>query len=347
MKIEKNLSPLIVSEESSLRNVMERLNQSPYLVQMVTDKNNVLVGTATDGDLRRGLLEGCQLADPVSKCMHRNPLVGKTTEEASRLLIENVNHFRFVPVIDEEGRPLHILFNAPDELVVDTALIMVGGYGKRLGELTIKTPKPLLAVGGEPILSHLLRELEAISLSKIYLAAHYLSDQIEDFVARSPWADKTEVIIENQPMGTAGILGELKSKLVGPLLMLNGDLLTRTDYSAMILHHQSSRWDLTVGGAAYVDEVPYGVIEHDDKGLISAIIEKPRTDHLVAAGIYMMEPEIYNLVEKNSSFDMPQLIQKGIDSNHNVGVFPIHEYWSDLGVPSRLKTASQDIKEWQ
>jgi dTDP-glucose pyrophosphorylase len=346
MKIETDLSPLTVLESASLRDVMARLNQTPYLVQLVLNSEGVLTGTATDGDLRRGLLNDNNLGDPISCCVHRDPVTALTTEEAAKLLSENASHLSFVPVIDRSGRPTHVVMDAPGDVTVDTALVMVGGYGKRLGDLTKDTPKPLLAINGEPILSYLLSELDAVGISKVYLAAHYLSDKIEDYVAQSSWADKTEVVVENQPMGTAGVLGMLKAELDGTLLVLNGDVLTRTDYSAMLLHHQAGNWDLTVGGAVFEKEIPYGVIEHENNGAITNIVEKPVSNHLVAAGIYLIEPKIYTRVEEHVRLDMPDLIQRSIENGLNIGVFPIHEYWRDLGAPSSLQSAAKDIEEW-
>jgi dTDP-glucose pyrophosphorylase len=339
MIVDENLSPLLIHADATVREAMARLNSTPHIMQLVIDANKVLVGTVTDGDIRRLLLGGGNMESPVASCMRRNPIVATTVEEGISRAAELTGRLRCVPVVGADGRPIKVVSDAGQVPGVQTALIMAGGFGKRLGRLTQNTPKPLISVAGKPILRHLINDLDEHGVGRILIAAHYLSEQIDAFVADLPHRARIEVIVEKHPLGTAGALSLLPADISGPLLVLNGDIMTQTNFSALALHHTFHDRDATVGAARHEIEIPYGVIEHDERGALRAIREKPRYAPFVLAGIYLLEESIYRHLPDSRPLDMPDLLEHAIALDRNVGVFPIHEYWLDLGRPAEIDLA--------
>jgi len=345
MIIERDLSGLSTTPDRTIREGLARINATPHLLQLIVDRDRILVGTLTDGDIRRALVKGFDLDSPIDVCMHHNPVVSNTIEHAFARLRMVEGRVRFVPVVDEGGRPVLVVIDSSRPSKVATAVIMAGGFGRRLREHTRETPKPLLSVRGRPILEQLIERLVSAGVCKIYIAVHYRKEQIEDFVSKLNTSAELQLIEETIPLGTAGALGLLPELPSSPLLLLNGDILTRTDFGAMMAFHQNSADDLTVGAARYEFEVPFGVIEHDGKGRLKNILEKPRHKHFVAAGIYILEPSVCSLVESDQRIDMPDLIKEALIKELRVGIFPIHEYWLDVGRPEDLLSVQQEDDE--
>ncbi len=343
MIIDKNLEPLLISESAPLQEAMKRLNNTPHILQLVIDSSGKLIGTLTDGDIRRALLRGGGMEQPVNECMRHDPLVGRSVEEAIARTSDLTGRLRCVPVVDSEGRPTVVVSDSGLSPGLETVLIMAGGLGRRLGVRTENTPKPLLPVAGQPILRRLINELEEHGVSRVLIAAHYLSDQIKTFAASTPHRSQIDVLVEEFPLGTAGALSILPGDIEGPLMVVNGDIITHTDFSAVALHHDANNRDATIAAAQHEIKVPYGVIEYNKSGGVLSIQEKPRYLPYVLAGIYVLESSIYRNLPETLPLDMPNLLQQAISSGLNVGVFPIHEYWMDLGRPMDLEAAEHSI----
>jgi len=341
--VDKNLEPLLVDQSASLREAMERLNNTPHLMQLVTDSDGALVGTITDGDIRRALIDGKGMEDPAHACMRSNPAVGQSVDDAIARTTDLGGRGQCVPVVDSQGRPVLVVSNIGQSQRLDTALIMAGGFGRRLGGRTEKTPKPLLSVAGQPILRHLINDLEENGVSRIFIAAHYLSDQIERFASEIPHRSQIDVLIEETPLGTAGALSMLPADFDGSLMVLNGDIVTHIDFSAVSLHHETNRRDATIAAAQHEINIPFGVIEYDEKGGVRSIQEKPTYVPYVLAGIYMLEPSVYRNLPEPLPLDMPRLLEHAITTGLDVGVFPIHEYWMDLGQPRDFDAIQQSF----
>jgi dTDP-glucose pyrophosphorylase len=339
MIIDKNLDPLVIRGEATLHLAMERLNSTIHIMQLVIDENGLLVGTITDGDIRRALLDGKGMDAAVSDCMRRDPLVGKTVEDAISLSSNLTGRLRCIPVVDDAGRPTEVVSDAARSPGLETALIMAGGFGRRLGGHTANTPKPLLPVVGQPILRHLISDLEENGVVRILIAAHYLADQIKTFVEEIPHRSTIDILVEDQPLGTAGALSMLPDDVTGPLMVLNGDIITHADFGAMALHHGSSGRDATIAATQHEIKIPFGVVEYDEKGTVISIQEKPHYLQYVLAGIYVLEETIYRNLPGALPLDMPDLLQHAISNALDIGMFPIHEYWMDLGNPEELMRA--------
>lgn len=327
----------------TVRDVLARIDASPELFQMVIDGSGRLLGTVTDGDVRRAMLHGVGLDETVERCMQRQPVAGRVgfTDENHGRLATIGSSRPFLPLLDEGGRVVEVLVRDGGDAGIGHALVMAGGFGQRLGERTKDMPKPLLPVGGRPILDHVLGALEDAGVARVYVSVHYLADQIRTFVAeRSNRAD-IAFIEEEEPLGTAGALGQLDGDVSAPILVVNGDVLTRVDLAALQDFHLRHRLDATVAVARHDLEVPFGVVRYDEHGLFESIEEKPRISNFIAAGVYYLGPEFTALVPQATAMDMPELLTLGRRIGLKIGLFPIHEYWSDVGQPDDLEAADR------
>lgn len=338
------IGDLVCPPETPIREALARINKTVHLFQLVRDDAGRLLGTVTDGDVRRGILSGVTLDDPIRACMKEDPLVGRVGADAeNRRSLGSVGSSRaFLPLVDADGILREALVSAKEPDRISTALVMAGGPGARLGERTRLTPKPLLDVGGRPILEHVLSGLEACGVGEVFISVHYLAEQIKRFVEDRENLATIHLIDEDKPYGTAGALSCLPAPLKQPVLIVNGDVITRTDYSALSIFHERHGHDATIAVARHDINVPFGVVHHSDDGLFSSIEEKPRVSHFVAAGIYYLSPEFCALVPKKQSMDMPELLNLGHSIGLRMGLFPIHEYWVDIGRPEDLETAIID-----
>ncbi len=328
----KDYSAYVCGQATSIRDVLARIDVTTHLFQMIVDEEGHLLGTVTDGDIRRAMLHGIGLDESVTRCMQRRPVVGHVgrSEQNKRHLATLGSSRPFLPVLDGEGRVVEVLVREGEAGIVQ-ALVMAGGYGRRLGERTRSIPKPLLPVGGRPILDHVLTALEDAGVVRVHVSVHYLADKIRSFVAGR--ANRAEIVLieEEEALGTAGALGRLDGMISGPILVVNGDVLTRVDLHALHDFQLRHGFDATVGVARHDIEVPFGVIRYDDDGLFESIEEKPSISNFIAAGVYYLGPEFSALVPQERPIDMPELLTLGRKIGLKIGLFPIHEYWTDVG----------------
>lgn len=334
-----------------IRQVLARLNATEYVFQMVRDEGGRLIGTVTDGDIRRAILAGATLDDRAEVCMYRDPATGRAAatgddagnDDENRAKLRTLGLHAFLPLVDGEGRVHAVLIGGPRHHEIKTALVMAGGMGKRLGARTRTTPKPLIEVAGKPILEHVLARLEAGGVLDIHISVHYLADQVRAFVARRNSLAAIHIVAEEAPLGTAGALGQLALPRAQAVLVVNGDLITGADFAALGDFHERHGYDATVGVARHETEIPYGVIHQDADGLFERIDEKPSVSHFVAAGVYYLAPEFIGLIPRDRPIDMPELLNRGREIGLKIGLFPIHEYWKDVGRPADLQAANHSF----
>lgn len=340
-----DLAPHVSRPDEPVRTILQRIDASPQLFQIIVDEAGRVVGTITDGDIRRAMLHGIDLQAPARACMNTAPKLGHLGDHSGNAekLATLGSRVPFLPIVDEAGVLRQILYGRKQDQGIATALVMAGGLGSRLGERTRSTPKPLLPVGGRPILDHVLEGLENAGIDRIYVSVFHLAAQIEDFLKARPSRAKVVPVLESRRLGTAGALGLIDAAaLERPLLVINGDVITRVDFHALHDFHERNGYDATIAVARHELEIPFGVVRYGEDGLFERVDEKPRVTHFVAAGVYYLGAGFMPLVPKDRAIDMPELLNLGRSLEMKIGLFPIHEYWTDVGRPTDLEAAERD-----
>lgn len=338
----RSIKDYCVSPLSNLRKAVEIIDRGAAQIALVTESDR-LIGIVTDGDVRRGLLRGESLDAPVTNIMRRDfrslP-ANATPAEALALMQRETLHQ--IPALDETGKVVH-LFLLEDLIkprrLPNSVVIMAGGEGKRLRPLTHDCPKPMLQVAGKPLLEIILKQCLDAGFEHFYFAVNYLKEQIQShFRDGSAWGARIQYLEEDKPLGTAGALSLLPQRPDHPFLVLNGDVLTRVDYTHLLRFHADHQSTVTLCVREHSTQIPYGVVRMDDVKVV-ALEEKPVLTHYVNAGIYLLNPDVLDLVPKDAFLDMPQLLEIVAQQEKSVSAFPIHEYWLDIGHPETLERA--------
>ena len=354
VKTSPGIQSFFIQPASSIREAIACIDRNEKGIALVVDEKWRLVGTISDGDVRRAWAEGRDLDTPVSKLLalkvksiYPRPvtaLVGTGPADLIRLMKEKV--VRQIPLLDPEGRVVDLVTQedlAPDEMPSLQAVVMAGGYGTRLRPLTQKMPKPMLPVGKEPILGFIIKQLRKAGIRNVSISTHYKAKKItEHFGDGSEFGVRLQYITEDRPLGTAGSLGMMKPSKE-PVLVINGDVLTKVNFRSMLEFHREHKADMTVAVQKYDVQVSYGVVETEDY-LVRRLTEKPKFLYLVNAGIYLLEPSVLCLIPKGQHFDMTDLIQKLLDLGRPVVSFPVREYWLDIGNHAEYHQAQGDVK---
>lgn len=328
-----------VRPEETAAEVLLRLAGNGHGLAVVVDRSNRVVGTVTDGDIRRAVLAGSGIDTPVSSLMsNRLPTVAAMTPEADVLELLHTHRIRAVPVV-ESGELVGVrsLQALPEGRGPRTAVIMAGGRGARLRPVTDKVPKPLLKVGSKSIVERLIAGLSAAGIEEVFLAVNYLAEVFEQRLgAGEHLGVSIRYIREEHAMGTAGALSLLPPADRGPILVANGDILTTVDFSRLFDFHWRNRANITVAGVEYRSPIPYGVLRNVEHHLL-AIDEKPERRDFCSAGVYVLEPEVLRLLPPKEAVGMPELIADVLAEGMAVHVFPILEAWYDIGETAQFE----------
>jgi dTDP-glucose pyrophosphorylase len=349
-----DMAQYFVDPAASLREVMAHLDGLGKGIVLLADYRGRLLATITDGDIRRAILAGMSLEVTVSQLVaerfrsgdHGPVTALQGTPRDDLIQLMQARRIRQLPLVDADERVVGLVtFDqlVPDPLLPVQAVIMAGGFGVRLRPLTDELPKPMLPIDGIPLLELTVQRLRQAGIRRIHITTHYLHEKIvRHFGNGRRFGVQLNYVPEDRPLGTAGSLG-----LVGtcdePLLVLNGDILTRVDYRAMLAFHHAQDAELTVGVRQYDVEVPYGVVQSKD-GRILRLEEKPKIGILVNAGVYLLEPSVRELITRGERCDMTELITILLDHERNVASFPIVEYWLDIGQHEDLDRAQHDMR---
>ncbi len=336
----------LLSPETSILEAIRRIDSSSVQIALVTNGEGHLLGTVTDGDVRRGLLRGVRVEDPVSAVMNKKPVTASSGADRDKLLATMAEFgIRQIPLLDVAGRFAgletldHLIHGQTRENVV---VLMAGGEGRRLRPLTAAMPKPMLRLGDKPLLETILESFVGAGFRRFYISVNYKAELVEShFRDGRDWNVNIEYLRESKPLGTAGALHLLPEAPTQPILVMNGDLLTKVSFPNLVDFHAQGRAAATICVRDYNLTVPYGVVEMTNSH-VAALEEKPQQRHLVNAGIYVLEPSALNLVPPNERFDMPDLLSRLIQTGTGVTAFPIREYWMDIGQMSDFERASQD-----
>jgi len=314
----------------------------------VIDDKSRLIGLVTDGDIRRGLLAGISLEDEVKSVMNSSPLTCGDTDShiAVRRLME-AKDFLHMPILDASGRLVNVLSmqdHVDRERYENPVFLMAGGFGSRLHPLTANCPKPLLRIGQKPIMETILDSFIDAGFYRFYISTHYLSDMVKEYFGDgSRWGVDIQYTHEDQPLGTGGALGLLPDDLPSePMIMMNGDILTKVNFERLLDYHQESQADATICVRQHEYQVPYGVVQANDLE-IQSIDEKPISRYYVNAGIYVLNPDVVRQVKEGEVIDMPSLLNSQIEKQSKIMMYPLDEYWLDVGRMSEFEQAQQDI----
>ena len=345
--MKKPITDFLVSPNDSFLRVMACLERNANGIALVVDTDGRLIGTVTDGDLRRAILKGAGVDSPVAPHMGRRfTTVPSGTGRAEVLDLMRARSIEQVPIVDGNGRliGLHVMREVIGSVErPNWAVIMAGGRGERLRPLTDTIPKPMICVAGRPILERIVLHLVSYGIREIYLSVNYLGDVIRNhFGDGSSFGCVIRYLVEDKPLHTGGALSLLPERPQQTMLVMNGDLITQVDIGAMLQFHDSGGYRITVGTDEYTHTVPFGCLDVEG-GKVCGIEEKPVVSRRINAGIYALSPEILDRVPKNQSFPITSLIEQALALGDSVGAFRISGGWIDVGRHDELKQAQNGL----
>ncbi len=347
----KNINQIKLTINSTIKEALQIIDKGAIKFAIVVDSDNKLLGTVTDGDIRRAMLDGKTLIDSIENIYSKTPTVvhiNSTKEEIINIC--TTKKLYQIPVIDDDNRVVSI--KLLDQLLKpkiykNKVVLMVGGLGTRLRPLTENTPKPMLHVGGKPILQTIVEKFVSYGFVDIIMCVGYKSNIIQEFFEDgSRFGANIEYVLEDKRMGTAGALTLLndKQKPSEPFFVMNGDLLTNVNFENMLDFHIKYNAKATMCIREYDFQVPYGVVNINN-GKILSIEEKPIHKFFVSAGIYILNNSCIDIIPKNQFYDMPTLFEEMIKNNDNTVSFPIREYWLDIGRIDEYEKANKEYGE--
>jgi dTDP-glucose pyrophosphorylase len=345
----KRWESILVGPKTPLEEAIATMDAGALRIALVVDSDRRLIGTLTDGDVRRALLRRESLAVSVERVMCAEPQAGRVDWTRERILstMEELQLLH-LPILDADGRllrleTLHDLLQ--QRRLKNVVFLMAGGFGTRLHPLTRDCPKPLLKVGDKPILEQTLERLIGAGFHRFFISTHYLPDMVrEHFGDGSRWGVSIRYTHEEEPLGTAGALGLLPhAEIAEPILMMNGDLLTTLNYRELLDFHTNQQGAATMCVRQFEYQVPYGVVESEGN-LIRAVTEKPVQKFFVNAGVYVLSPRLVKMVQPATRIDMPTLLEQAIRHGERVTMFPVHEYWLDIGRMEDFARAQTEVQ---
>lgn len=318
-------------------------------IVLVVDDDNKFIGTITDGDIRRALINKADMETRLDHVMCSEPVIASINDN-DRVILNMMKEkdLTAIPIVDADGMvvDLQTIKTLIEDIQIDnTVFLLAGGFGKRLGKLTSDTPKPLLNIGDKPIIETIIQQLIKHNFHRFIISSHFMSEKLVNYFGNGEqFGVKIEHIYEKEPLGTAGSLG-LIEKLSNdkPLLIMNADLLTAVNFRSLLRFHERSKVKATICAQEYVHQIPFGKLVVENQRLKS-IVEKPKDKSFINAGIYVIEQEIIQRIPKNKYMDMPNLLSSILEDDEEIAVFPIHEYWLDVGQIEDFERGNKDYE---
>ncbi len=330
------------------------MDSSRLGIVLVVNEEKRLVGTVTDGDVRRAVLGNLNLAQPVSVLLRRKegslyerPITAPASAGRATFLSLLQDHNIFhLPLLDDKERVVGMVTLddfVPNRVLSLKAVVMAGGLGSRMLPLTQDLPKPMLPVGDQPLMEIIIQQLREAGIRQVNVTMHHKSEKITDhFGDGRDFGVELNYVTEDRPLGTVGALGLMEAPRE-TVLVINGDILTQMDFRAMLAFHREQQGDLTIAVRQYDLHIPFGVVECQGAA-VTSITEKPLLKFFVNAGIYLLEPIVHSYIPNGKPFDMTDLIQRLLVDGRRVVSFPVREYWLDIGEPSDYEQAQEDVK---
>ena len=348
------LRTLLISSATTLKESMQKLNDTAEQILFVTDEDNKLLGTVTDGDIRRGLINGFKFSDKVEKVMSIQFTSffcdeADKKEEAERIMLRD--KIEQIPILDNKKSVVDVIlwtdiFGEEKDLenkqfFTNPVVIMAGGKGTRLDPFTKILPKPLIPIGDKPIIEIIMEKFFRQGFQNFIFTLNYKREYIKMFLKETSFPYNIDWVEEDDFMGTAGSLSLLKDKINEPFIVLNCDMILNADYADIIKWHKENNNIVTLIGCHKEVKVPYGILELDD-GILKSFVEKPNYDVIINTGVYILEPEIIDMIPYNESIDMNTLIDE-VSKKGKVSVYPVHEGWIDIGQWEEYKNGLKEI----
>ncbi|EKQ51126.1 MULTISPECIES: nucleotidyltransferase family protein [unclassified Clostridium] len=348
----KDLSNLLVYKNNTIIEAMRLINVNSKGMLFVVDANKKLIGTITDGDIRRAILSGHQLSESIEEIYNTNCIFSSSDislDELKKQFIDN--KIKLLPVVDKNKTVIN--YFEIDDLIdynrlekENSVLIMAGGLGTRLRPFTDNIPKPMLKVGDKPILQTIIEQFRNYGFKNILISVNYKSDIIENYFRDgSDFGVNIKYIKESKRLGTAGAIGIASNYLTKPFFVINGDILANVNFYNLLQYHVENNYKMTIGSRLYETQIPYGVLNVDE-ACVTSLEEKPIINHLVNGGIYVLEPEVIKNIPKEKYFDITELIDMLINKKERVGSFPITDYWMDIGKVEDYYRANEEIEKY-
>ncbi len=342
---------VVIRPEASLRTTIEVIDHGALQIALVVDDSDKLVGVVTDGDIRRALIRGLQLEYPVAEVMNKRPKVATLQDSKAQLIAMMEGHHLYqLPVVDDQGRvvrleSLQALYKQP--AFPNPVFLMAGGFGKRLRPYTDDCPKPLLEIGGKPILQTIIENFVKSGFRQFFIAVHYKAEQIKNYFGDGGrWGISISYIDEVEPMGTAGAIGLLPDDLSDvPMIVMNGDILTQIDFSRLLAYHNEQQAIATMCVRQYEYQIPYGVVSLEHQRIVN-IEEKPLQSCLANAGIYVLDHSLVKSIATQKKLDMPALFNQQIALGETVSMFAVNDYWLDIGREADFLRAQGEFAQY-
>jgi dTDP-glucose pyrophosphorylase len=334
---------ITVPHNITIRQAMKKLSQSGEKCLVIVNEKNILLGTLSDGDLRKAILNGSETSDSIQQIYQSNPTVlfdgGYEKEDVKKIFTQQ--RFDLIPVVNNRGELIdiflwgEILNNGKKDQKAKInvpVVIMAGGKGTRMEPFTKVLPKPLIPIHEKPIIEHIIERFTEIGCSDFYVTVNYKGKILKAYFEELQPEYDVSFVDENEPLGTAGSLQYLKGKFDKPFFVTNCDIIIKADYASLYKFHQKNNYDITLVASAKEYIIPYGTCELNDDGHLSHINEKPKYDFLVNTGLYVLNPEVLKIIPKNKYFHITDLIEALKNSGKKIGVFPVDDDdWIDIG----------------
>ena len=340
---------ITVFKNQTIKDTLQIIDNGGIRIAIVLDDQQKVIGTITDGNIRRGLLKGLTLDSTIESIYFRKPTLASVNESKEKVIQKAISKKLYqIPIVDEEGYLVDIEDLATLLKVThkrNRVILMAGGLGTRLRPLTEDTPKPLLKVGNQPILETIIKNFVKYGFINITISLNYKAEMIKGYFGDgSQFGANLDYIEETKRLGTAGALSLIKNKPQEPFFVMNADLLTNVNFSHLMDFHVHEKSISTMCVREYDFQVPYGVVETEGS-TITSIKEKPIHTFFVNAGIYALSPQVFEYIPKNTFYDMPTLFTDMMKENLNMISFPIHEYWLDIGRISDFEQAQNEFTD--
>lgn len=339
------LSKILIKQNTTILETLKVIDEAAVEIALVVNEQQKLIGTVTDGDIRRGLIRGAQLNETISGLMNPSPITAELNTSDDELLFMMTNRsIKHLPIVAADGRVIRLVLL--NDLVAgkkrpNIAVIMAGGLGSRLGDLTKETPKPLLPVGGRPIISIIVDQLRKHGITDIFVSINYKADKIKAYFNENKVPNTNISYLEEKEfLGTAGSLSLLKQREDNDIIVINGDILSPINFASLLDFHKNSGKSMTICTREFNLQIPYGVLQMKGNELIS-IEEKPSQNMFINAGCYILAPNLLRHIPYNKRFDMPQLIDIALKQEKGVCCYPVSDFWLDIGSPKDYHKAGK------